>query len=152
MHAQFPHGPAPGVAATPGRRRTGLRLLAALLAAAWSPLSHGGDIYVVCSTGVSLTLDDIRDVFLGEKQFAGSIKLVPVDNSAAQADFLAKAIKMDAGKYTTSWTKKSFRDGATPPSVKGADGEVIEFLRHTPGGCGYLSLAPPAGLTLVGRL
>ena len=28
-----------------------------------------------------------------------------VDNSAVQADFLAKAMKMDAGKYTTAWTR-----------------------------------------------
>jgi hypothetical protein len=95
---------------------------------------------------------DIRDVFLGEKQFAGPVKLMPVDNTAAQADFLSKAMKMDAAKYTTAWTKKSFRDGSTPPAVKGADGEVVEYLKHTPGGCGYLGSSPPPGLTLIGKL
>ena len=61
-------------------------------------------------------------------------------------------MKMDATKYTTAWTKKSFRDGSTPPSVKSGDGEVVEFLKHTPGGCGYLGAPPPAGLTLIGKI
>jgi hypothetical protein len=139
-------------ATSPLLRRARLPLLAILLVAGWAPLAHAGDIYVVCSAGVTLTMADIRDVFLGEKQFAGPVKLMPVDNSAAQGDFLSKAMKMDAVKYTTAWTKKSFRDGSTPPAVKGADGEVVEYLKHTPGGCGYLGSAPPAGLTLIGKL
>ncbi|HSY96703.1 MAG TPA: hypothetical protein VK793_13865 [Steroidobacteraceae bacterium] len=123
-----------------------------LMAAAWAPRAHAGDVYIACSAGVTLSMTDIRDVFLGEKQFAGPVKLLPVDNGAAQTDFLEKVMKMDAIKYTTAWTKKSFRDGSTPPSVKSGDGEVVEFLKHTPGGCGYLGAPPPAGLTLIGKI
>jgi hypothetical protein len=129
-----------------------LPLLGALLMVAAAPRAHAGDVYIACSAGVTLTMGDVRDVFLGEKQFAGSVKLLPVDNGAAQADFLDKVMKMDSTKYTTAWTKKSFRDGSTPPSVKSSDGEVVEFLKHSPGGCGYMSSAPPAGLTLVGKI
>jgi hypothetical protein len=127
-------------------------LLGTLLMAAWGSRAHAGDVYIACSAGVTLSMTDIRDVFLGEKQFAGPVKLLPVDNGAAQAEFLDKVMKMDANKYTTAWTKKSFRDGSTPPSVKSGDGEVVEFLKHTPGGCGYLGAAPPAGLTLIGKI
>jgi hypothetical protein len=127
-------------------------LLGALLMVAAVPRAHAGDLYIACSAGVTLTMADIRDVFLGEKQFAGSVKLLPVDNGAAQADFLDKVMKMDSTKYTTAWTKKSFRDGSAQPSVKSGDGEVVEFLKHSPGGCGYLGSAPPAGLTLVGKI
>jgi hypothetical protein len=123
-----------------------------LLMASSVPRAHAGDVYIACSAGVTLTMADVRDVFLGEKQFSGSVKLLPVDNGVLQADFLDKVMKMDATKYTTAWTKKSFRDGSTPPSVKSGDGEVVEFLKHSPGGCGYLGSAPPAGLTLVGKL
>jgi hypothetical protein len=129
-----------------------LPLLGALLMAAAAPRAHAGDVYIACSAGVTLTMADVRDVFLGEKQFVGSVKLLPVDNSVAQVDFLDKVMKMDSTKYTTAWTKKSFRDGSTPPSIKSGDGEVVEFLKHTPGGCGYMSSAPPAGLTLVGKI
>ena len=93
----------------------------------------------------------------GEEQFLVELitHRVPagVDDAAkVKAEFLDKIMKMDAGKYTTAWTKKSFRDGSTPPAVKGGDGEVVEFLKHTPGGCGYMMSAPPAGLSPIGKL
>jgi hypothetical protein len=134
------------------RGTTFILIFAALLLGAWGAPAHAGDLYIACSAGVTLTLADVRDVFLGEKQFAGPVKLQPVDNNAEQAEFLAKVLKMDWTKYTTTWSKKSFRDGATPPSTKSGDAEIIEYLKHTPGGCGYLGSAPPAGLTLVGKL
>ena len=141
--------------ARPSSRRSRSILLpmaGTLLFAGWVPLAHAGDLYIACSAGVTLTMAEVRDVFLGEKQFAGPVKLLPVDNSAAQADFLGKVMKMDAVKYATTWTKKSFRDGSTAPSVKGGDAEIVEYLKHTAGGCGYLASAPPPGLTLVGKL
>lgn len=125
-------------------------LLLAGAVASWK--AHAGDIYVACAPGVTISMAEVRDVFLGEKQFAGSAKLAPVDNSAVQTEFLDKVMKMDAGKYTAAWTKKSFRDGSTPPPVKGSDGEVVEFLKHTAGACGYLGSAPPAGLSAIGKL
>ncbi len=139
-------------AATPTASRGCVPVFVALLFAAWTPAVHAGALYIACSAGVSLTMADIRDVFLGEKQFAGPIKLAPVDNGAAQADFLDKVMKMNATKYNTGWTKRSFRDGAAQPPVEGGDGEVIEYLKHTPNGCGYLSSPPPAGLSLIGKL
>ena len=63
-------------------------------------------MYVIANAGVSITAHEVRDVFVGEKQLAGGVKLVPMDNSAAQADFLAKVVKVDAGKYTNIWAKK----------------------------------------------
>jgi hypothetical protein len=80
----------------------------------------------------------VRDVFLGEKQLVGSTKLIPVDNGAAQAEFLDKVIQMGASKYTLVWTKKSFREGMTAPPVKGGDAEVIAFVKSTPGAVGYV--------------
>ena len=44
---------------------------------------------------------------------AGSLKLIPVDNSVVQGEFLARAIKMEASKYASLWTKKGFRGGAS---------------------------------------
>jgi hypothetical protein len=109
-----------------------------------------GDVYVICSAGVSLQASDVRDVFLGEKGFAGSTKLVPADNSAAQALFLEKALKLDAVKYASIWTKKSFRDGTNPPTVKSSDAEAIAFVKATPGGCSYLT-SEPSGVTVVAK-
>lgn len=106
------------------------------------------DLYVIANPNASITANDIREIFLGEKQFAGSVKLVPVDNAAAQADFLGKVIKMDAAKYSATWTKKSFRDGLNPPAAKSGDAEVLNYVKSTPGAVGYV-ISKPSNVTVI---
>jgi hypothetical protein len=128
-------------------------LLVAFTAAslvALTSAARAGDLYVIANSGTTVSPADVRDIFLGEKQFAGSIKFVPVDNASAQEQFLAKVMKMEAAKYTSSWTKKSFRDGVSPPPVKGSDAETIEFVKSTPGAVGYVGTSP-ASVSVVGK-
>lgn len=100
------------------------------------------DVYVISHPAVDLSVDDIRDVFVGEKQIAGGTKLVPMDNASLQKDFLEKVVKIDASKYSAVWTKKGFRDGLNPPQVKSGDTEVISAVKATPGAVSYVSSAP----------
>jgi hypothetical protein len=113
-------------------------------------VARAGDLYVIANSGTTVGPSDVREIFLGEKQFVGSVKLVPVDNASAQEQFLAKVMKMEAAKYTSSWTKKSFRDGVSPPAVKGSDADTIEFVKQTAGAVGYVSTSP-AGVNVVGK-
>jgi hypothetical protein len=132
--------------------RRPLSALAALLVLSAAAVSaQAGDLYVICNPAVTLQAGDVKDVFLGDKAFAGSIKLAPADNSAAQAAFLEKVLKLEAGKYSGIWTKKSFRDGANPPPVKGSDAEIVAYVKQTPGGCGYVGSPPAAGVTVVAK-
>lgn len=125
--------------------------LAALAVAFGASLpAHAGDVYVIANPGLSIAVGDVRDIFTGEKQVAGSVKLSPVDNGAVQADFVAKVIKVDVAKYNTIWTKKSFRDGVAVPPVKGSDAEVAAFVKSNPGGVGYVGHAPD-GVKVVGK-
>ena len=129
------------------------RMQKAMLAATMLVLAaaaRGADIYVISHSGVTVTPADVRDVFLGDKQMAGGTRLVPVDNSAVQAAFLEKVVRMDAGKYSTSWTKKSFRDGLQPPAVRPGDAATVDFVRQTPGAVGYVGAAP-TGVTVIGK-
>lgn len=106
------------------------------------------DVVVIANPGAQIAPADVEDVFLGEKQFAGSIKLVPVDNGSLQESFLSKVLKLDSGKYNSKWAKKSFREGLNPPAVKSGDAEVIEYVKRTPGAVGYVA-SSPAGVTVV---
>ncbi len=128
-----------------------VRILAASCASlallAGSAQALAGDLFVI-GNAVTLTPDDIKDVFLGEKQIVGGTKLVPLDNAALQKDFLEKVIKLDAAKYGSVWTKKGFRDGLTAPAVKNSDAEVIAVVKATAGAVGYVSAAP-AGVTVL---
>jgi len=121
--------------------------LAAALALAAADLALA-DQYVIAHPGTTLTPAEVREVFLGDKQFAGSVKLVPVDSAAVQEQFIAKVLGMDKTKYTSAWTKKAFRDGLTQPPLKSGDTEVIEFVKRTPGAVGYVSAAP-SGVNVV---
>ena len=126
-------------------------ILAALIFAGSAARAVAGDLYVACNLKVSLERSDVRDLFLGEKHFAGSVKLDPVDNAAAQAEFLDRVLQMDRAKYTRVWIKKSFRDGINPPQMLGNDIEVLAYIRRTPGGCAYLTIAPGPAVTFVGK-
>jgi ABC-type phosphate transport system substrate-binding protein len=108
------------------------------------------DVYVIANPNVTLAPDEVRDVFLGDKQLAGGTKLVPLDNAAEQKDFLEKVLKLDAAKYNAIWVKKGFRDGLNAPSVKNSDAEVIAIVRGTPGAIGYVA-APPKDLKVLGK-
>jgi hypothetical protein len=126
-------------------------LAALVLCASGAGAARADDIYVVCHPDVALKPTEVKDVFLGEKGFAGSVKLAPADNSAAQAAFLVAVLKLDAGKYASIWTKKSFRDGANPPPVKASDAEALAYARLTPGGCSYASSIPSPGVNVIGK-
>ena len=122
-----------------------------LLLAGASYAAVADDLYVACHAGVSIAPADVRDVFLGEKQFLNTVRLVPVDNVAAQPAFLEKVLKMNDAKYAVTWAKKSFRDGISPPAALANDAAVLEFIRRTPGGCGYFGAEPAADVTVIGK-
>jgi len=127
------------------------KLLVAALLTAGCVVARAADLYVVCNAHVSLSPADVRDLFLGEKQFAGAVKLVPVDNGAAQTLFLDKVLKMNVAKYSTTWTKKSFRDGLNPPLVAGSDAEALALVRRTPGACSYVTTLEGVDVVVVSK-
>jgi hypothetical protein len=132
--------------------RSSAKLLLAALLCVGCAVASAADLYVICNSRVPLTAGEVRDLFLGEKQFAGAVKLVPVDNSAAQIVFLEKILKMNAAKYSTTWTKKSFRDGINPPLVTGSDAEALAYVRRTLGACSYVATPTPADVVVIFRL
>ena len=106
------------------------------------------DIYVIANSALALGEEDVRDVFIGDKQIAGGTKVNPMDNASLQKDFLERVLKIDGPKYSNIWTKKGFRDGLNPPPVKSGDAEVISAVKATAGAVGYVS-SMPAGVKLI---
>jgi len=109
-------------------------LLAALVSLACAA-ARGADIYVIANPHVKLSPEDVREIYLG-------VRLAPVDNQAALAGFVVKALGMNPQRYSTLWVKKAFRDALTPPAVKATDFEVLEFVKRTRGAVGYVSSVP----------
>ena len=113
-----------------------------------SPALSAPQLVVIANRNVEMSAAEVADVFLGDKLFAGPVKLVPVDNALLQEAFLVKVLKLDAAKYSGGWVKKSFREGLNPPPLKSGDAEVIEYVKHTPGAIGYVG-SVPAGVTVI---
>ena len=111
-------------------------------------VAMAGNVYVIAHPSVELNQFEVQQVYKGEQEFAGAIKLVPVDNAAVQSDFLDKVMRMDASKYGALWIKKSFRAALTAPPTKSGDAEVINFVRNTRGAVGYIS-APSNDVKLL---
>lgn len=131
--------------------RIPVKLLLATLLVTAGGAARADDLYIICNVQSSITAADVRDLFVGEKQFAGAVKLVPIDNSAAQALFLDRILKMTAAKYSVTWIKKSFRDGINPPVVAGSDAEAAATVRRTPGACSYVTTRPEASLVVIAK-
>ena len=130
------------------QRTRKLRLLAACLSGLWLTPAMAG--LVIAHPSVELNAEEVRLVFLGEKQLVGKLRLVPVDNLASRAKFLEKVLQTDERKYEARWRRKAFREGLTAPPVKGSDAEVISFVRSTPGAVGYVETATPGVKVLEG--
>ncbi len=105
---------------------------------------------IIAHPSVDVSGDDIRDIYLGERQFDGRLRLVPVDNSAVQAEFLSDVLQTDERKYAARWTKKTFRDGLAAPAVKGSDAEVLAFVRSHAGAVGYIKGKASEGVKVLG--
>jgi hypothetical protein len=133
--------------------RTVRQLLRSLAAAALIALAGPGaaaEVYVIANGVVGLSPEEVKEIFLGEAQFSGSLKLQPVDNAGAQAEFLASVLKMNGTRYAAAWTKRAFREGLNPPPLKATDAEVLLFVKSTPGAIGYVTSAPP-GVHVIGK-
>ena len=105
---------------------------------------------LITNPGVTIVSAEVRVIYIGEKQFAGTVRLVPVDNTSVQEKFLGNFVRVDSDRYNSIWAKKSFREGVNPPATKASDGEVVDFVRRTPGAVGYISDATKAvGVNIV---
>ncbi len=107
------------------------------------------EILVIANSALNVTGADVVDLFTGEKTSAGGSNISLADNKAALTEFCQKALKMEPAKYNAHWAKKSFRDGVAAPKPKSSDSEVIDFVKATPSGVGYISGPAPSGVKLV---
>src|SRR5215468_3719253 len=132
-------------------RRFSIFLVAAtLLAGTLAVRAAAADLYVVANPALTLSAEEIRDAYVGDKQMAGATRLVPLDNAAQQHDFLERVLKLDGDRYNAIWVKKGFRDGLNAPAMKNGDADVIATVRANPGAIGYVT-TPPKDLKVLGK-
>lgn len=116
-----------------------------------SQANAGAEITVIANENVMMSGTTLHEIFTGEKTMAGGTKLILADNKSGMGEFCTRVMKMDTAKYCSLWAKKSFRDGTPTPRLKMSDSEVIDFVRSTPGGIGYIVGPKPTGVKELGK-
>ncbi len=125
-----------------------IALVAAVLGLSSRPVLCGS-IYVIAHSGTELSQQDVRDIFLGNKEFSGEIRLVPVENETVKTEFLDRILGVNRLRYDNIWIKKAFRDAIEPPAAKRSDSDVTDFVKHTPGAVGYVRNPPGKDVVLI---
>ena len=96
----------------------------------------------------SLSQRDVKSIFLGDKEFFGSVKVLLVDQAAGsriRAGFMGKALDSDPETFDKYWLNKQFQDGGTPPKKFGSSAEVIDEVGRNSGAIGYVYKDEVAG-------
>jgi len=123
-------------------------VLALFLGSMTIAYSQTRTIYLIAGSGVSLTANEVKDVYLGKKAFSGSTLLVPVGNAVGFVEFIERVLGVSPAQFESIWSKRSFQDGLNPPKLLMSDTAVINFVKAKPGAIGYVS-RPPVGVTVI---
>lgn len=103
----------------------------------------------------SLTREDVRDIFLGEKSLLGSLRLRPVDVKDAgriRSFFLKTFLGVSEDGYQAYWIKKIFQEGGTPPSSLATLEALVQLLQADRTAIGFLwaeDAAKASGLKIL---
>jgi hypothetical protein len=81
----------------------------------------------------------IKQVYLGEKRFAASTKLLPVNFTAGplKDTFLKTVVGMSSREYKHYSIKKLFQEGLSIPSM-GSPVDIVKFVGKEKGAVAYL--------------
>jgi hypothetical protein len=102
-------------------------------------------IYLIAHKSVTLKASEVRDVYLGDREFDGNVHITPVENASVSTTFVVKVLNIEPDRYAKLWLKKSFREGLTPPQRRASDSEVSAFVSRMQGAVGYVSSPPQTG-------
>ncbi len=126
-------------------KKTVLLILFLLVSAAMP--ARAGSIVVIAHDQVpfsSLTADELQRIFLGKKTFwNGGRRIVPVCLKQGQTheSFLRSFMDMTGSQFDIFWRQAVFTGTGNPPKAFQRESDVIEFVRKTPGGLGYIDSA-----------
>jgi hypothetical protein len=88
---------------------------------------------------VDTKMEVIKEVYLGEKRFASSTRLLPVQftEGPLKDAFLKTVIGMSPKEYKHHSIKKVFQEGFSIPSM-GSPVDIVKFVRKEKGAVAYL--------------
>ena len=86
----------------------------------------------------------VQRVFLKQADRVGGVRVTPVDQSVGSSvrdAFSKRVVRQPVLEVRRYWQHQLWAGGERPPETRTSDEEVLEFVRTTPGGIGYVSAA-----------
>jgi ABC-type phosphate transport system substrate-binding protein len=107
------------------------------------PVSRAGDVFIIANKEVpddSLTRNDIKGIFLGEKVLWNNQQKITfvILKTKAHEDFLEKYIGNTPAQYRNYWKKMVFTGKSKSPRAFDTAEEIIEYVANTGGAVGYI--------------
>jgi hypothetical protein len=120
-----------------------LCLLAALAGVGVASVVRAEDIAVIVNVGgplTSLTLPDVRALYLGERQFVGPemVVVLHLPEGDAKATFLSRVVGRTLKEYKLHWLQRVFQEGATLPKVVAGPEAMLGVVATRRNSVGYL--------------
>ena len=105
--------------------------------------AHAKDFVIIVNPDGPLKnadASDIKEIYLGEKRFSDSVKLVPINHVEGQMKnaFLKDVVGMDSKAYRLYWIKKVFQDGVPIPPSMGNISAIIDMVKTEKGAVAYV--------------
>lgn len=119
-----------------------LIILLLLVSASGGP-AHAGDFVIIVNPDGPLKnadASDIKEIYLGEKRFVDSVKLVPINHveGPLKNAFLKNVVGMDSKAYRLYWIKKVFQEGVPVPPSIGNVSAIIDMVKTEKGAVAYV--------------
>lgn len=119
-----------------------LAAAAILLLGAWS--ARAADVKVIANPSVStssVSSDDLKDVYLENKDSLGGAHVQPVllKSGAAHEAFLRQYLGKSDSLLQTYYRSLVFTGKGEMPKALGSDAEVVAYVAKTKGAVGYVS-------------
>ncbi len=120
-----------------------LCLLAALGGLGVSSAVRAEDVAVIVNVGgplTSLTLPDVRALYLGERQFVGPevVVLLHLPEGDVKAAFLSRVVGQTLKEYKLHWLQRVFQEGATLPKVVAGPEAMVGVVATRRNSVGYV--------------
>ena len=118
-------------------------LLAALAGVGVASAVRAEDLAVIVSAAgplTSLTLPDVRALYLGEWQFIGPEPAVVLHlpEGDVKAAFLSRAVGRTLKEYKLHWLQRVFQEGATLPKVAAGPEAMVGLVATRRNSVGYV--------------
>ena len=120
-----------------------LCLLAALAGAGGASAVRAEDLAVIVNAGgslTSLTLPDVRALYLGERQFVGPepVVVLHLPEGDVKAAFLSRAVGRTLKEYKLHWLQRVFQEGASLPTVVAGPEAMVGVVATRRNSVGYV--------------